>query len=70
MPAWGSVLPDQVIWDLVTYIGKISNEPTPEWGRTFSISPPSPQIEQIPTEKAVSTEPWSQTQTFKNGQKP
>ena len=30
MPAWGALLPDSVIWDLVTYIGKLSNEPNPE----------------------------------------
>jgi cytochrome c oxidase cbb3-type subunit 3 len=68
MPAWGAVLPDAVIWDLVTYIGKISNEPTPEWGRTFSLS--SPSIEQVPAEKAITTEPWSETESFKSGQKP
>lgn len=70
MPAWGAVLPDSIIWDLVTYIGKISNEPTPEWGRTFSASPPRPQVEQVPTERAVTTEPWSTTESFKSGQEP
>jgi cytochrome c oxidase cbb3-type subunit 3 len=70
MPAWGAVLPDSVIWDLVTYIGKISNEPTPEWGRTFALSPPSPSIEQVPTEKAMTSAPWSETESFKSGQKP
>lgn len=70
MPAWGAVLPDSVIWDLVTYIGKISNEPTPEWGRTFSFSPQSPALEQVPAEKAVTTDPWSMTEDFKSGQKP
>jgi cytochrome c oxidase cbb3-type subunit 3 len=70
MPAWGAVLPDAVIWDLVTYIGKISNEPTHQWGRTFSFSPLSPDVEQVPSEKAVTTEPWSMTEAFKSGQKP
>jgi cytochrome c oxidase cbb3-type subunit 3 len=70
MPSWGAVLPDSVIWDLVTYIGKISNEPAAEWGRTFAFSPPSPKEEQIPVEKAVTTDPWSMTQDFKFGQKP
>jgi cytochrome c oxidase cbb3-type subunit III len=31
MPAWGRMLPDQVIWDLVAYIESISREPTPPW---------------------------------------
>ena len=35
MPAWGAVLPDAIIWDLVTCIGKLSNEPNRQWGRTF-----------------------------------
>jgi cytochrome c oxidase cbb3-type subunit 3 len=70
MPAWGAVLPDTVIWDLVTYIGKISNEPNREWGRTFAASPLSPQIEQVPSEQIVTTEPWSYTGPFKLGQKP
>jgi cytochrome c oxidase cbb3-type subunit 3 len=70
MPAWGAVLPDSVIWDLVTYIGKLSNEPTPEWGRTFSATPLSPKIEQVPTENITTTEPWSNTTGFKSGQKP
>jgi cytochrome c oxidase cbb3-type subunit 3 len=70
MPAWGAVLPDAVIWDLVTYIGKLSNEPNPEWGRTFSASPLSPKVEQIPSEIATTTDPWSSTTTFKSGQKP
>ena len=70
MPAWGAVLPDAVIWDLVTYIGKISNEPAPEWGRTFARSPLSPNIEQVPTEQVMTTEPWANTKNFTSGQKP
>jgi cytochrome c oxidase cbb3-type subunit 3 len=70
MPAWGAVLPDAVIWDLVTYIGKISNEPTQEWGRTFAAAPLSPEHEQVPSEQIMTTEPWSNTTAFKFGQKP
>ncbi len=70
MPAWGTALPDAVIWDLVTYIGSISNEPTPEWGTTTSVSPPSPKIQQVPAEMAQSPKPWAQTQKFGSGQKP
>src|SRR3954470_9969166 len=70
MPAWGGVLPDSVIWDLVTYIGKLSNEPNRQWGRTFSANPLSPEIEQVPTEQVSTTDPWSATKTFNFGQKP
>jgi cytochrome c oxidase cbb3-type subunit 3 len=70
MPAWGAVLPDSVIWDLVTYIGKISNEPTPEWGRTFSANPLSPKVEQVGSEQTTTDDPWSETKNFNMGQKP
>jgi cytochrome c oxidase cbb3-type subunit 3 len=70
MPAWGAVLPDSVIWDLVTYIGKLSNEPNPEWGRTFSKSPLSPKVEQVPVEQVTTSDPWSVTKAFSFGQKP
>jgi len=70
MPAWGALLPDSVIWDLVTYIGKLSNEPNPEWGRTFSKSPLSPKVEQVPAEQVTTSDPWSSTKSFSSGQKP
>lgn len=70
MPAWGGVLPDSVIWDLVNYIGKISNEPSSQWGRTFSANPLSPEVEQVPTEQVSTTDPWSATKAFSFGQKP
>jgi cytochrome c oxidase cbb3-type subunit III len=70
MPAWGAALPDSVIWDLVTYIGKISNEPTTEWGRTFAAVPLSPNVEQVPSEQATTPDPWSSTKNFSSGQKP
>jgi cytochrome c oxidase cbb3-type subunit 3 len=70
MPAWGAALPDSVIWDLVTYIGSISNEPTPQWGRTTSIDPPSPNIQQVSATAVQTAQPWSQTQQFSSGRKP
>jgi cytochrome c oxidase cbb3-type subunit 3 len=70
MPSWGAVLPDAVIWDLVTYIGKISNDPNRQWGRTFSPSPLSPDIEQLPSELVTTSDPWSGTKKFGFGQKP
>src|SRR4051794_25913871 len=70
MPAWGAVLPEAVIWDLVTYVGKISNEPSRDWGRTFSQSPLSPDVEQLPSEQVTSSDPWSGTKQFSSGQKP
>lgn len=70
MPAWGSVLPQSVIWDLVTYIGNLSNAPSTEWGTTFSPAPLSPSVEQVPSEHITTAEPWSHTEKFTSGQKP
>jgi cytochrome c oxidase cbb3-type subunit 3 len=70
MPAWGAMLPDSVIWDLVTYIGKLSNEPSRQWGRTFSQSPLSPEVEQLPSQQVTTSDPWSGTRKFGFGQKP
>lgn len=68
MPAWGALLPDEVVWDLVAYIGSISSAPTPQWGTTVSAT--SPAIEQVPAEFQQTTTPWQYTQPFKKGQKP
>jgi cytochrome c oxidase cbb3-type subunit 3 len=70
MPAWGAAIPDSIIWDLVTYIGHLSNEPSTEWGRTFSLEPLSPQIEQVPVEHIQTFDPWAHTKKFSMGQKP
>ncbi|MBV8962545.1 MAG: c-type cytochrome [Hyphomicrobiales bacterium] len=70
MPSWGGVLPTSVIWDLVTYVGKLSNAPSSEWGTTFSRSPLSPNLEQVPTEQITTDEPWAHTEKFTSGQKP
>lgn len=64
MPACGAVLPDAVIWDLVTYIGKLSNDPN---RRTFA---QSPHVEQLPAQQVTTSDPWSGTRKFSFGQKP
>jgi cytochrome c oxidase cbb3-type subunit III len=68
MPAWGTVLPDEVIWDLVAYIQSISNSPQTQWGTTISRT--SPNIEQVPAEFESTTHPWAFTQAFMKGQEP
>lgn len=68
MPAWGGLLPDAVVWDLVAYIEQISKAPTPQWGTT--ISPQSPSVEQAPAEFVTTPNPWAYTEPFSNGQKP
>jgi cytochrome c oxidase cbb3-type subunit III len=68
MPAWGSVLPSDTIWDLVAYVRNLSKAPHPQWGETVSAK--LPEIEQVPAEHAQTPNPWQQTEPFKNGQKP
>jgi hypothetical protein len=69
MPAWGSVLPDGIIWDVVAYVQSLSNEPPrPTWGST--VSDASPDIEQVPAELQATATPWQYTKKFSNGQKP
>ena len=68
MPSWGASLPDEVIWDLVSYVKSISEAPTPEWGQTVSAQ--SPTIEQVPAEFQQTATPWKFTQPFSQGQKP
>lgn len=68
MPSWGAFLPDEVIWDLVSYVKSISEAPAPEWGQTVSAQ--SPSIEQVPAEFQQTATPWKFTQPFSQGQKP
>jgi cytochrome c oxidase cbb3-type subunit 3 len=71
MPAWGTSLPDQAIWQLVSYIEGISNEPqSGTWGQTVSRAPQNPSIEQVGAEYQTTTTPWDHTQVFSNGRAP
>jgi cytochrome c oxidase cbb3-type subunit 3 len=70
MPSFGSILPDPVIWDLVAYVGIIWKKPDGTFGRTTSLSPPSPAIEQVPAEMLTTSHPWDHTEPFAMGQKP
>lgn len=69
MPAWGTMLPDRTIWELVSYIKSIS-QPPQGFGVTTSRNPQQPAIEQVPAEQITTTQPWSYTEPFENGQKP
>jgi cytochrome c oxidase cbb3-type subunit III len=69
MPAWGSLLPNEAVWDLVSYITSISNEPrSSSWGTTVSVS--APTIQQVPAELQATSKPWDYTEKSTNGQKP
>jgi cytochrome c oxidase cbb3-type subunit 3 len=68
MPAWGGMLPDQAIWDLVAYIRAISKEPAAPWGTTTSAD--GFKIEQVPAEFITTVDPWKYTTPFSYGQAP
>lgn len=70
MPAWGAMLPEEIIWDLVSYIGSISKEPAAPWGKVTSRHPLKPSIEQVPAEYLTTTTPWRYTTKFGLGQRP
>jgi cytochrome c oxidase cbb3-type subunit III len=70
MPAWGAMLPDRVIWELVSYIQSISEKPSGKFGKTTSAQPLSPDQEQVPPEKMQTTHPWDFTEPFSKGQRP
>jgi len=68
MPAWGTVLPGPVIWDLVSYIRSISDAPSTQWGTTTSLE--AFTIEQVPAEFKQTPDPWKYTEPFSFGQQP
>ena len=70
MPAWGTVLPENVIWDMVSYIESLKNVPRPAWGNTVSASEHLPGIEQVPAEFKQTATPWNFTEPFTDGKRP
>jgi cytochrome c oxidase cbb3-type subunit 3 len=71
MPAFGAMLPDRTVWELVAYIQSISKKPGPTFGTTTSANPPMPDTEQVPAEISQTTTPWSNMEPIApNGGKP
>jgi cytochrome c oxidase cbb3-type subunit 3 len=68
MPSWGRMLPDKVVWDLVSYVESISKEPDKPWGKTTSKE--TLNVEQVPVEYLSTPSPWKYTQPFSSGQRP
>lgn len=67
MPAFGAMLPDRTIWELVAYVQSISEKPPAAFGDTTSLEPQSPDREQIPAGKLDTTDPWSHTEPMPPG---
>jgi len=71
MPAFGAMLPDRTVWELVAYVRSISEKPPATFGATTAASPPSPDSEQVPAGKLDTATPWRFTEPKRpNGEKP
>ena len=71
MPAYGAMLPDRTVWELVAYIQSISKKPGKEFGTTTSLSPQTPDSEQIPAGRMDTNKPWDFTEPMPaGGEKP
>jgi cytochrome c oxidase cbb3-type subunit III len=70
MPAWGQMLPESTIWELVSYVQSISHPPGANFGQTISRSPQSPKVQQTPAEFLQTANPWDFIEAFGNGQPP
>jgi len=62
MPAFGALLPDRTIWELVAYVQSISQKPGQMLGTTTSADPQSPEVEQVPAGKLQTATPWKFTE--------
>ena len=70
MPAFGAMLPDRTIWELVAYLESISEKQGATFGTTTSLTPQSPAIEQVPAGKMETTRPWDYTEPMpRDGEK-
>jgi cytochrome c oxidase cbb3-type subunit 3 len=71
MPAFGAMLPDRTVWELVAYIQSISEKPGPAFGKTTSANPQPQPIEQVPAGQMQTATPWQYTEPMPpNGEKP
>jgi cytochrome c oxidase cbb3-type subunit 3 len=68
MPAFGTLLPDSVVWELVSYIQSITEKPSGTFGNTIAAD--SPAREQVSANRLQTPNPWRYTEPFSNGQKP
>lgn len=62
MPAFGAMLPERTVWELVAYIQSITEKPTGQFGVTTSLEPQSPAREQVPAGRMQTASPWQFTE--------
>ena len=70
MPSFGAMLPDRVVWELVSYIESIAEKPNGKFGKTINPNIDQPPVEQISQNQIRTVNPWGFTEPFHNGQKP
>lgn len=71
MPAFGAMLPDRTIWELVAYIQSLGDNPVTTFGDTTSADPAAAPREQVAAGQIQSPTPWRYTEpTPPNGQRP
>lgn len=71
MPAFGAMLPDRTVWELVAYVQSISQKPGKTFGATTSANPQSPDYEEVSANKVDSATPWKFTEPMPpDGRKP
>jgi len=71
MPAFGAMLPDRTVWELVAYIQSLSDHPSKTFGDTTSAEPQMPAVEQVPAGKMDTDKPWQFTEPMPpQGEKP
>lgn len=64
MPAFGAMLPDRTIWELVAFIQNLSDDPDHAFGVTTSATPETPPREQVPLGQIQSPTPWRFTEAM------
>lgn len=70
MPAFGAMLPDRTIWELVAYIQNLSDKHAATFGTTTSAAPSPQPEEQVPVNQIQSPTPWKFTEPMPpNGEK-
>lgn len=67
MPAFGAMLPDRTIWELVAFIQNLSSDPQQGFGTTTSADPSPRPVEQVPVNQIQSPTPWRFTETMPPG---
>jgi cytochrome c oxidase cbb3-type subunit 3 len=70
MPAFGTLLPERTIWELVSYVQSIAEKPSGQFGKTISLDPPSPDRQQVSANRLQTPTPWRYTEPMSWGQRP